>query len=129
MIKMETWMTRALLAGLAILTASAAIAADATGEWLRDDGTAKVRFSPCGGEALCGSLAWKKDPGGPAKIGEQVFFDMKPNGAQAWAGTAYNPEDGKRYTAKMTLSGDHLTTAGCVFGGLICKSFGWSRSR
>jgi uncharacterized protein (DUF2147 family) len=131
MIKMEKWMTRALLAGLAIqmALASAAMAADATGEWLRDDGAAKVRFSACGGDALCGFIAWKKDPSGPAKIGEQVFFDMKPNGANAWAGTAYNPEDGKRYSGKITLSGDHLTTAGCVFGGLICKSFGWSRVR
>ncbi len=122
---------RAALLGLAILTvsASAAMAADATGEWLREDGAAKIRFSACGGDALCGSLAWKRDANGAGKIGEQVFFDMKPNGAGSWAGTAFNPEDGKRYTAKMTLSGDHLTTAGCVFGGLICKSFGWTRAR
>ena len=43
----------------------------------------------------------EEGPNGPAKIGEQVFFDMKPNGANAWAGTAYNPEDGKRYTGKI----------------------------
>jgi uncharacterized protein (DUF2147 family) len=129
MIRMEKWMTRAFIAGLAIVMASAAMAGDATGEWLRDDGAAKVRFSPCGGDALCGFIAWKKDPNGPAKIGEQVFFDMKPNGPGTWAGTAYNPEDGKRYNGKITLSGDHLTTAGCVLGGLICKSFGWSRAR
>ena len=123
-------MTRALLAGLAILTASAAMASGVTGEWMREDGAAKIRFSTCGGDdAVCGFIAWKKDPKGPAKIGEEVFFDMKPNGADAWAGTAYNPEDGKRYTAKLTLSGDHLTTAGCIFGGLICESFGWTRAR
>jgi uncharacterized protein (DUF2147 family) len=29
----------------------------------------------------------------------------------------------------MTLAGEHLTTAGCVFGGLICKSVEWSRAR
>ena len=52
---------------------------------------------------------------------------MKPNGDNAWAGVAFNPEDGQRYTGKMTLSGDRLTTAGCVLGGLICKSFGWTR--
>jgi uncharacterized protein (DUF2147 family) len=71
----------------------------------------------------------EEGPKGPAKIGEEVFFDMKPNGADSWAGTAYNPEDGKRYTGKMTLSGDRLTTAGCVLGGLICKSYGWTRAR
>ena len=52
---------------------------------------------------------------------------MKPNGENAWAGSAFNPNDGKRYTAKLTLSGDHLITAGCVLGGLICKSFDWTR--
>jgi uncharacterized protein (DUF2147 family) len=121
-------MARALLAGLAILTASAAMAAEVTGEWLRDDGKAKVRFSACG-EAVCGFISWKRDAKDPGKIGEEVFFDMKPNGAESWAGTAYNPEDGKRYTGKMTLSGDRLTTAGCVLGGLICKSYGWTRAR
>ena len=30
---------------------------------------------------------------------------MKPNGANAWAGTAFNPEDGKEYTGKMSLEG------------------------
>ena len=122
-------MTRALLAALAILMAQAAMAAGVTGEWMRDDGAAKIRFSACGSDAVCGFIAWKKDPSGPAKIGEQVFFDMKPNGADSWAGAAYNPEDGKRYSGKMSLSGDHLTTAGCVLGGLICKSFGWTRAR
>ena len=51
------------------------------------------------------------------------------NGENAWAGSAFNPNDGKRYTAKLTLSGDRLATAGCVLGGLICKSFEWTRSR
>jgi uncharacterized protein (DUF2147 family) len=53
---------------------------------------------------------------------------MKPNGENAWAGSAFNPNDGKRYTAKLTLSGDRLVTAGCVLGGLICKSFDWTRA-
>ena len=105
------------------------MAGEVTGEWLREDGAAKIRFAACGGEAVCGSLAWKRDAGGAGKIGEKVFFDMKPSGADAWAGGAFNPEDGKQYSAKMALSGDHLTTAGCVLGGLICKSFGWTRAR
>ena len=124
-------MARALLIGLAFLaaSASAATAGDVKGEWAREDGKAKVRFAACGADAVCGSITWVKDPSGPAKIGQEVFFDMKPNGDNAWAGTAFNPEDGKRYTGKMTLSGDRLVTAGCVLGGLICKSFTWTRAR
>ncbi|HXE24358.1 MAG TPA: DUF2147 domain-containing protein [Roseiarcus sp.] len=123
-------MRRVLLAALAIVAASAAGAAPGvTGIWARDDGAAKIRFSPCGGDAVCGFLAWKRDPDGAGRIGEEVFFDMKPRGENAWAGSAFNPEDGRRYSGKMTLSGDHLITAGCVLGGLICKSFGWTRAR
>jgi uncharacterized protein (DUF2147 family) len=108
--------------------ATAAFAGDVTGEWARVDGKARVRFAPCGG-AVCGSITWVKDTSGPAKVGQQVFFDMKPNGDNVWAGTAFNPDDSKQYTGKMTLSGDSLVTAGCVFGGLICKSVDWRRAR
>ena len=95
--------------------------------WLRETGASRVKFAPCG-EALCGSIVWLKDPNGPAKLGQQVCFDMKPDGAGQWAGQAFNPEDGKTYSGKMTLSGATLTTAGCVFGGLICKSTNWSKA-
>jgi uncharacterized protein (DUF2147 family) len=107
----------------------AAEAGDVKGEWARDDGKTKIRFAGCGGEAVCGSITWLKDPNGPAKIGEQVFFDMKPSGDNVWAGTAFNPDDGRRYSGKMTLTGDRLVTAGCVLGGLICKSYNWTRAR
>ena len=97
-------MTRALLVALAVLAASAppAIASELTGIWMRDDGSAKLRFSACGGGTMCGFLAWKKESGGAAKIGQRLFSDMKPSGEDSWAGAAFNPEDGKRYTAKLT---------------------------
>jgi uncharacterized protein (DUF2147 family) len=124
-------MLRASLVALALTAVvSGANASDAAGLWIRDDGSAKLRFVPCGGGGtLCGFLAWKKESGGAAKIGQKLFSDMKPNGKDSWEGSAFNPEDGKRYTAKLTLSGDRLVTAGCVLGGLICQSFDWTRIR
>jgi uncharacterized protein (DUF2147 family) len=120
---------RSLIAFLALAaSANLALAGDVLGEWSRDDGKAKVRFAPCGG-AVCGVIAWLKDTTGNGKVGQRVFFDMKPAGDNSWAGSAFNPEDGKEYTGKMTLAGDHLSTAGCVFGGLICKTVEWTRSR
>ena len=107
----------------------AALAADLKGEWVRDDVMTKVRFARCGGDAICGSITWLRDPKSPAMVGQKVFFDMRPNGENAWAGTAFNPDDGKTYSGKITLSGNHLVTAGCVLGGLICKSFNWTRAR
>ncbi|WP_342362317.1 DUF2147 domain-containing protein [Terrarubrum flagellatum] len=113
-------------AGLLLAGAAQAYADDATGVWARDTGESRVRIAPCGG-ALCGTITWLKSADSPAKVGQRVFFDMKPAGANAWEGKAFNPEDGKTYTGKMTLAGDKLTTRGCALAGLICKSVTWSR--
>ncbi len=123
-------MLRRSLLAFAALAASShfALAGDVVGEWLRDNGESKVRFAPCGA-AVCGRLSWLRDSSGPAKVGQQVFFDMKPSGDNVWAGLAFNPDDGQNYTGKMTLSGDSLLTAGCVFGGWICKSVAWTKVR
>jgi uncharacterized protein (DUF2147 family) len=120
---------RFLLAFAALAASShAAPAGEVVGEWERDNGEAKIRFASCGA-AVCGSLASVKDSTGAAKVGQQVFFDMKPNGDNGWTGIAFNPDDGRNYTAKMTLSGDSLITAGCIFGGWICQSVAWTKSR
>lgn len=115
------------LAALVLGLSGPALAQDVTGTWLRDSGASRVRFAKCG-EAMCGTIAWLKDPTGPAKLGQRIFYDMKPNGAGKWSGSAFNPEDGKTYSGTMTLAGDSLTTSGCVLGGLICRSVKWSRS-
>ncbi len=116
-----------LAASLFVLGFSApASAQDVAGTWLRDSGASRVRFAKCA-EAMCGTIAWLKDTTGPAKLGQRIFYDMKPSGAGKWAGSAFNPEDGKTYSGTMTLSGDNLTTSGCVLGGLICRSVKWSR--
>jgi uncharacterized protein (DUF2147 family) len=120
------------LAGLAfaslVLGNQPASAGDAAGTWLRDSGASHVRIAPCGGGALCGTLTWIK-PGTDtkAKVGQRIFFDMKPDGTDSWKGAAFNPEDGQKYAGKMSLSGNTLTTAGCAMGGMICKSTSWTR--
>ena len=40
---------------------------------------------------------------------------------QGSEGPTFNAEDGNTYAGKMTLAGATWTTAGGVFGGLICK--------
>lgn len=121
-------MVRCLGAAFAFVAlASPALANDVTGIWLRDTGASKVKLSHCG-DAICGNIVWLKQGADPkAKVGQRVFFDMKPSGPNTWAGHAFNPEDGKTYTGKMTLSGTTLTTAGCVMS-VICKSATWTRS-
>jgi uncharacterized protein (DUF2147 family) len=72
-------------------------------------------------------MVWLREPSGPAKVGQQVFFDMKPHGDNVRTGAL--SEDGEKYSGQDDLDGDHLVTAGRVFGGLICKSVGWTRGR
>jgi uncharacterized protein (DUF2147 family) len=117
----------ALAAAVVAASGSAASAGDATGVWLRTDGKSKVKFSHCGA-ALCGVIVWLRDKDSPAHVGQRVFYDMKPSGDNEWKGSAFNPDDGKTYSGKMTLSGGTLNTAGCALGGWICKSYDWSRA-
>ncbi len=128
---MKTMIARAgaiTLATSALLAISLApAAADPTGSWLRENGESRVRMAKCG-DAICGTITWLKDPANTkSKIGQRVFFDMKPSGANAWAGKAFNPEDGQTYAGKISLSGSSMTTAGCVAGGWICRSVSWSK--
>ena len=113
------------LAG-ALLFAGPASAADIVGTWLRSNGESRVRMTKCGG-GVCGVITWLKNPAKTeAKVGQQVFYDMKEDGG-VWTGTAFNPEDGRTYTGKASISGPNMTTKGCVFGGLICKTVTWTR--
>ena len=118
----------AMVLASGFLAAGAAPAlADPSGTWLRENGESRIRVAKCGA-ALCGTVSWLKDPANSkSKVGQRVIFDMVPNGENTWQGQAFNPEDGKNYTGKMTLSGATLTTAGCVAGGWICRSVSWSR--
>jgi uncharacterized protein (DUF2147 family) len=121
-------MRRSALAFFALVaSAQYTFAGDVSGVWLHEDGGSKVRFTQCGA-AVCGAITWLRDKGGAGKVGQRVFYDMMPAGDNAWEGKAFEPSSGKEYSGKMALSGERLTTAGCVFGGLICKSIVWARA-
>jgi uncharacterized protein (DUF2147 family) len=62
-----------------------------------------------------------------AKVGQQLFFDMRPAGANSWTGKATSPDSGSVYSGKMSIEGSTLSTSGCMVGGLICKSANWRR--
>lgn len=113
--------------GLAFgLVATPTLAADPAGIWLRDSGASKVRFAKCG-DAWCGTIVWLRDADSPAKIGQRVFYDMKPNGENNWVGKAFNPENSKTYSGKIMLNGNAMITSGCALAGLICQSVNWSK--
>ncbi|MGC1579669.1 MAG: DUF2147 domain-containing protein [Beijerinckiaceae bacterium] len=127
---------------LALLVPVAVSAADATGEWLIEDGDARVRIAPCGAD-LCGTVAWIKEGSptvdvnnpDPAKrsrplIGSEVLLGLKPSGTSEWTGSLYDAENGRTYVGKLTIVDErHIKVAGCVLGGLICETQTWTRTK
>jgi uncharacterized protein (DUF2147 family) len=104
-----------VFAFLAFGTASAL--AGPVGVWRVADGTAEVQIAPCHG-ALCGIAR-----------GQQVLVDMKPNGANLWAGTIVDVRNGTQYAGKISMQGEALHVEGCVMGGAICGGQKWTRVR
>ena len=125
-------------AGLLLTAAGPAFAATGpAGEWVVQDHTAVVRISKCGG-GYCGFVAKgqaAKDYHNPdprkrnrSVIGIEVMFNMKPTGPNSWSGETYNADDGQVYNGKITLTSPRtMTVEGCVPGGGICGSQGWTR--
>ena len=74
-----------------LLTTNPSLADDVLGTWSRDNGAVHVKFDRCG-DAICGNIAWLK-PGADtkAKVGQRLFFDMRPDGTNSWTGKAVNP--------------------------------------
>lgn len=109
-----------------VLSATPSFADAIPGVWLRNDGEVRVKFDQCG-DAMCGTIVWLK-PGAEtkAKIGQRVFYEMRPAGANSWTGKA-SPDGDSVYSGKFSIEGATLTTSGCIVGGLICRSANWTR--
>jgi uncharacterized protein (DUF2147 family) len=142
-------MTRAmpalmLLAALAAAHPAAAGPDPAVGEWLTEDGMARVAIAPCAGDPAkaCGAITWLKDPvGHPSRdvknpdrslrgrplVGVLVIRDMKPEGPGRWSGgKVYDPETGRGGNGRLkALSRNRLEVSGCML--MICDSETWTR--
>ena len=128
------------LAGLllGVAPALAAEPAGPTGEWMVADGVAKVRIENCGNK-LWGLVSWEKEPGGidqynpdPGKrarptLGMPILLGMQQQQPGRWDGEIYNAQNGKTYTANISLaSPDQLQVQGCVLG-FLCGGETWTR--
>jgi len=129
---------RHLVIVLLAFVCSPALAADPIGEWLVKDGGAQIRIEPCA-DALWGVISWTREPAvdsnnpDPAKrtrsiVGVSILRGMKATAANKWEGEVYNAQNGKMYSANITLvSDDVLKIQGCVFGGIFCGGENWTR--
>jgi uncharacterized protein (DUF2147 family) len=109
------------------------------GEWLVEDGEARIRIEECGNN-LCGVVSGvknsnetdRKNPNPELRnrpiIGMPVLLDMKPTKSNRWEGQVYNAKNGQTYTANISLNDpQRLRVEGCVFGGLVCGGQNWTR--
>ncbi len=134
-----------LTAVLAAGFSTQALAADPSGIWAKDDGSAKMEVSKCG-SGICSRIVWLRSPndsrGRPLRDArnENVsmrdrpimglpIFKLAPAGANVWAGPVYNPEEGKIYSdVKVTLvSSRQLVLRGCK-AMLFCGEKVWTRT-
>jgi uncharacterized protein (DUF2147 family) len=122
------WAARAAIVVLGGLVAcsGAFAASSADGTWARDDGLVKTRIAACG-EAVCATNFWAKNPQGDEKVGDKLVMTLKETGTDHWTGSAFDPQRNRTYAMEMSVAGDRMTTRGCILGGLLCKSVGWTR--
>ncbi len=123
-----------MMAGL-FLSMGVAQAASIDGVWRTQKGW-KVKMYKCG-SSYCGKVVGgtkDRDVKNPNKalrkrkmVGVRMIWSMKKSGS-SYSGKLYNPNDGKTYTGKISkITGSSMKLAGCVFGGLICKSQTWRK--
>ncbi|MGB6390395.1 MAG: DUF2147 domain-containing protein [Methyloceanibacter sp.] len=146
---------RVFAPALAVLIAAFAVAgmstqaraADPSGIWAKDDGTAKLEIKKCG-RGICSKIVWLRDPvdsrGKPLRdarnqnpsmrdrpiMGLGLFSNMVATEPNTWVGNVYNPEEGRVYTeVKVTLvSRQQLVLRGCRTW-LLCGEKTWTRSK
>jgi uncharacterized protein (DUF2147 family) len=134
-------MRQIVMAAVAGLVVGAGAARADTGQilgtWLTDGGDSKIRIAPCG-KFLCATVTWGKenpldtknpDPALRSRnvVGSTLSRNIHPDGGGSWAGSMYNPDNGKSYDVTLRTRGsDGLEIEGCVLA-VLCGSEKWSR--
>jgi uncharacterized protein (DUF2147 family) len=131
-----------LIVALLLMTSGSVAAQPAspaapTGEWLVADRVARIQIVNCDGH-LWGVVSWEMQPGTDSKnpdptlrarptLGMPVLLSMTQSNANQWDGQVYNSENGKTYSANISLlNPDTLRVRGCVLG-ILCGGENWTR--
>src|ERR1044072_1588163 len=127
-------------AAILALTNAGALAADASviGDWLVKEGYGHVRIDNCGGK-MWGIVSWEETPGienenpDPAKkgrplLGTPVLIDMAPAKEPGkWTGEVYNSQNGKNYTASISLADENTLNLEGSLVWPLCQTQQWTR--
>ena len=118
----------ALAVLLTVGAGSASLASEATylGDWARADGKTRIHVASCG-PAVCARNTWVKHGVAGEHVGDRLILKVKPAGAGRWSGNAFDPQRKRTYAISVHVTPTRMTTQGCVMGGLVCQSMGWTR--
>ena len=114
------------------MASGTAMAAEPTGDWRTEDGSAIIRVDNCRG-ALWGVVAWERSPAvinatAGRRWAAAVLINMRPSSQARWDGQIYNAQNGQTYKANVRMVGDNtLRVEGCVMGGVFCGGQRWTR--
>lgn len=123
-------MKRLIAAAAFALVGTAAMAEDVFGTWrspTNPQGAYLVLdIVQCGTE-ICGNIIEAGGPADPAIVGRQMISGMKVAGGGKYSGgKVWAPDEDRNYNGRLTLNGDTLQVAGCVFG--ICRGEYFTRN-
>jgi len=100
-------------AAIVLSTSGVVLADPIEGTWKRTTGTL-IKYSKSGGSKYCGTVL-----NGEYK-GKSIGCMKGSNGS--YKGSVNKLDEGKTYTGKANVNGNTMKLAGCVLGGIICKS-------
>jgi uncharacterized protein (DUF2147 family) len=121
------WRLNAVISLIAFGAVSGANAAEKVdGQWARDDGAIRTQIGPCEGN-ICATNTWAKNPQGDEKVGDKLVMTLKETDGKRWNGTAFDPQRNLSYSMELNVSGNKMTTRGCILGGILCRNVGWTR--
>ncbi|MBV8795728.1 MAG: DUF2147 domain-containing protein [Hyphomicrobiales bacterium] len=96
------------------------------GNWARGDGKTRIHVAHCGHE-VCARNTWVRHGVSGEKVGDRLVLNVKPAGEGEWSGRAFDPQRDRTYTIAVRATPKHMTTRGCMMGGIMCQSMNWSR--
>jgi uncharacterized protein (DUF2147 family) len=129
---------------LAATVSAAAQTADPVGEWLVEDGSARIKVVSCPAPVpnqqptLWGVIWAETNPGTDSKnpdpsqrnrpmLGIPILINMKQTEANKWEGKIYDANGGSLYDSHISVTrNDMLAVRGCM-GVIFCGGQDWKR--
>jgi uncharacterized protein (DUF2147 family) len=100
---------------------------DIAGNWLRTDGTARIKISSCGAQ-ICAVNTWIKDTIRDEKVGDRLVMTLETLSDSRLFGAAFDVRRNRSYSIDITIDRNTMQTRGCLIEGIVCKTMDWSRT-